>query len=75
MACDDGCMGGCVRGRRTTPVANSVIMPTNKPNMTHRPLLISLLLVHPSVLRGAVVSGARRGRGRARRGGQRTSSR
>ena len=43
-------MGGCVRGRRTTPVANSVIMPTNKPNMTHRPLLISLDLVHPRPL-------------------------
>jgi hypothetical protein len=37
-------------GRRTTPVANSVIMPTNKPNMTHRPLLISLDLVHPRPL-------------------------
>ena len=37
---------------KSTPVAYSVIIPTNSPNMTHRPLPISLLVVQPNTLQG-----------------------
>lgn len=35
---------------KDTPVAYSVSMPTMRPNMTHRPLLISFFLVQPNTL-------------------------
>ena len=35
---------------KSTPVAYSVSRPTAKPNMTHRPLVISLAFVHPKNL-------------------------
>ena len=46
-----------------TPVAYSVMRPMKKPIMTHRPLVISFLLVQPNTLQCA------RGRGRAGWGG------
>ncbi len=39
------------------PVANSVRRPTAKPNITHRPLLISLAFVHPKNLQQRRVGG------------------
>lgn len=41
---------------KSTPVAYSVNKPTNTPNITHRPLPISLASVQPNTLRTATAT-------------------